>query len=254
MFFSKKYKFFGIVFLVFFVVNYLYFSNKDNNIRMGNVNGVPVSIPNNYFLFPFEYDDESAWGKRKKTRKNVFDESVESFSLSVFWPSMKPAISMAASDKEKIIISLVNDYDETKNNNENGLSKILRYKINELNNNSVYVWNNSIPEKVNVNYEYQGYIEDINLHQYKPVGVYTSSFEMWNHSYYWKGEEGGYISDLIKCQNGEFINKKTFHKCWHYFEYPEMGAYITITFPLDGISEWQDIKSKSIFLLKSFCN
>ena len=103
-----------------------------------------------------------------------------------------------------------------------------------------------------VHYELQGEDTATGLQWAVPVGPYTELFHSWNEALYWQGDKETVVTDLIICYNGKMPSPKSYHKCHHDFEYPEMKTSVNLTYPRTWLPQWRELKAKSKTLLQGF--
>lgn len=245
---------------------------KQNSIliRKGNINGVPIAIPKNYFYFPFAYRDKSIWEPTKpgdkKPEERTFEDGVSSFAIYVHWPDMQPVNAentksywdSRSSDREHswLLIGL----DESLATNprppqtpENGLARNLKGIIKRLPENSVAPkYKKDDSDSKGAYYVLQGTDQVIGLQWAEPVGSGIEKFEIWNKLLYWQGNMDGIVTDLIRCYNGRLPNPVFYHKCIHRFEFPEWSSYVSLEYPRSWLPQWRELKEKARDLLLTF--
>lgn len=238
--------------------------------RKGNLNGIPIGIPRKYlYYFPVEYIDKSIWEPPKPGDiaygERTYDHQIAAFSLYLHWPDRQPKnghnfVSYIngnhSIDDGWLMISIqaqgFTRHPRPPKAKDNGNARVLKGRIKRLAERPVDggPWRQT--EKVRVHYELQGVDIATGLQWAVPVGPYTELYHTWNDALYWQGDKETVVTDLISCYNGKMSNPKSYHKCEHYFEYPEMKTYVNLSYPRNWLPRWRELKAESKMLLQSF--
>ncbi|MBJ7538894.1 hypothetical protein [Marinomonas transparens] len=237
-------------------------------IRKGNINGIPIAIPSNYFYFPFHYLDKSIWEAPKPGDipydQRTYDDGIAGFTLAVHWPDMQPRnwdnVASYRNFKENanhswLRVSVNSDFISSQRPPEsatNGLARRLNWQVQNLASKAVNGGPWMKTEKVRVHYEFRGVDEITGLEWAEPVGPYTDLFHTWNDLLYWKGDRQAVVSDFINCYNGAMPNPNSYHRCTHRFEFPEMKVSVMLVYPRSRVSQWREIKAEIKALLLGF--
>ncbi|MDF2180638.1 hypothetical protein [Neptuniibacter sp. CAU 1671] len=225
----------------------------------GNINGVKIKFDSRFLYFPVEYH-KIPGGEVKNKEGNAIKE-IHFVSFRASLPNLKFIESEIKNNRSlysniddySIVFSLVDDYRHFKG--KNGLSLRLNgilsrfteeYQIKHPRR----VYDHEKDELVKVsNLKYRLDEGEHGLKRAVLEGDYTEKFHVWNETLYWDGEKDGIVKNLIICQSGEFIDKRTKHLCELRFEYQPWGANITVRFREINLPMWEDIRSKVIEFL-----
>jgi|GEM_PF-7076175 len=248
-------------------------------IHKGNINGVPIAVPSNYFKFAFAYNDKSIWEPRKpgdkKMEERTFADTVGSFALLVRWPDMKPRSpetekSFWNHDKPGgdawLMIGVNSDPvggPRSSNESRNGLARMLRGMLERLSEEGLaevprYIVDPTDPDgkrrirTMDVRYVLRGTDPVTGLQWAEPVGPGTERFHAWNMVLYWQGDMDGTVTDLIECYNGKIPNSNSYQKCEHRFGLPEWGASISFDYPRTLLPQWRELKARTRELILGF--
>ncbi len=231
------------------------------SISKGNINGIPVAVPNNYLRHAFEYNDKSVWEAHKPGDKPLsersFNDGVGAFAVQVRWPDMSPRSIGSSLDSNNWITIDINDAYATDPKppqvQGNGLARMLRGDIKKL---SESLQRRRLPpvdtkelfgktELVSASYELRGVDDATGLQWAEPVSPGTIYYEGWNKVLYWKGNVNSVVTDFIKCTSGELRNSNDKHKCYHRTIFPEWNSYMNIQYPREMLIKWKEIKARS---------
>ena len=251
---------------------------KPKVMLKGNMNGIPLAIPRQYIEFPVEYNDKSIWEARKpgdkKPEQRTFEDAIGAFSLLVRWPEMKSRWENAdmknkyfdehvGKEGEHPWLSIgVTAWPIRSKGKEYGYASQLNARLKQLSERpqarhlpppgkeSSWCGLSGTNELVSVHYQLRGLDPASGLQWAEPVGPGTKCFHTWNDALYWEGMNG-FITDLLVCQNGAFMRPVLHHECTHYYEVPEWGAEVTVTYPRRWLPQWREIKARTLSLVLS---
>ncbi|WP_018860958.1 hypothetical protein [Thioalkalivibrio sp. ALJ3] len=245
-------------------------------IRKANINGVPIAIPSNYLaLVGIEYKDQSTWAPRgpdtPKPDERTFEDDAHAFAVDVRWPDMTPQTPETLESYRnrdhpdgdvwlRIGLSAYNDPEAI--GRDLGWAPVVRGRIGRLEERPQrrHLSSPDGPvcgiggghEEVSVHFEMRGEASDTGLQWAEPVGPGTACFETWNQTLHWKGDLDGYVSDMIRCYNGQMPRPDSRPVCRHRFKLPEWGAQLAVTYPRDQLPQWREIRSSVRELILAF--
>ncbi|WP_018145034.1 hypothetical protein [Thioalkalivibrio sp. AKL6] len=234
-------------------------------IRKANINGVPIAIPSNYLaLVGIEYKDQSTWAPRDpdtpKPDERTFEDEAHAFTLAVRWPDLKPRSPetrksyWTKGDPDgdpwlQIGLGAYSDPDAI--GRDLGWAPVVRGRIEMIEGRthtrrlpprtSSELWGET--ETVHIRYEMRGTDPETGLKWAEPVGPGTERFHTWNQTLHWQGDLDGYVSDMIRCYNGQMPRPDARPVCRHRFKLPEWGARLAVTYPRDQLPQWRKIRS-----------
>ncbi|PPC94132.1 MAG: hypothetical protein CTY35_10800 [Methylotenera sp.] len=248
----------------------------EQELRVGNMNGVELTIPGTYYSAFMEYANESAWRPEEDTPIRTYSSKIDSFELSAKWPNFEHRyqnnnlISYKSRDdingsREWIDISVQSLF-------ENQSPELQLEIIEDTKNHGLYFYplflalTNGVTAKLD---KYQeGHDEALRLMYIKPTGDNANETYGGNNIYYWDGVidigtsrnnrdetygsiiNDGKLNTVIQCPGGVY-KKNIFPKCKQYFLLPEMSAKVTIYYYRELLPHWKDIQNKSVVLILS---
>lgn len=253
----------GTAALVFIILPLRYFAREQQKVspdlrrpyRLGTMSGVPLAIPSNHVRLAVEYIGESVWKKQPNPPPVHTQESrIAHFNVHLTWPGLQVhrpwAMSFTPENKDWLIIGVtVRDRQETDFSKPMevdphgiGLAKVLRHRLS-----------GELPElPAGVSFHLEGENSALGLQIAKPVGLNTERYNTWNDVIYWKGDPEGIVSTYISCDNGAFLNLRIVRKCNHKYVFPELRAYVWLTYPYDFLPQWKALEEKSREVILSY--
>lgn len=247
----------------------------NTQLRVGNMEGVPLAIPSNLLEFAVEYMDKSAWESKGKGyyESKTSADPIRNFALYVRWPDLVGrtaeteqsymASHRTTGPKDWIGISVDNDYAHNPRppqSSDNGPARVLRGWIEKLSEE----WMTRHPTSIaklgseekqlvqDARYEFRERDPVTGLQSTIPVGADAQWHFSNNTALYWQGDMHKEVSILIECPNGEILrsdadknNPKVVFTCKHIYILPELGAYVTLYYTANWLPQWQELQSKT---------
>lgn len=235
---------------------------------VGNMNGVELSIPDNY-LEPFaEYAGESVWSPVKNPPERTYKSGIDSFNLAVKWPSMQHKFENNNWDSyltkrdwsngptDWLTIQVQNMFEsaplpEDKQRvlaiRAKGYAGLLRGYID-----SEYSGYIDIDLPPNNHIKQQGLDAKTGLKFAKVEGPDADKPALGNRIVYWEGDVDGIVNTVITCPGASVPQFATHKLCTQTYYLPELHADITVDFYMQLLPDWKAIQQQTRLLILSF--
>lgn len=238
---------------------------------IGNMNGVELSIPDNY-LEPFaEYAGESVWSPVKNPPERTYKSGIDSFGIAVKWPSMQHKFENNNWDSylnkrdwsdgptDWLTLEVQNMFEsaplpEDKQHvlaiRAKGYAGLLRAYLDGKFLGGEFINGGFSPSKNHM--KQQGIDAITGLQFAKAEGPDADKPSLGNLIVYWEGDVDGVVSTFIKCPGASVPQFATHKLCTQTYYLSELHADITVNFYMQLLPDWKAIQQQTRTLILSF--